>query len=109
MIGKEKIEEIKAGVDLVTVIESKGISLKKNDQDQFNLCIADNGVGFTYETAKDKANSIGLQLVNMLACGQLKGSIEFNHDHGSRCSITFSGVLQENSQEQVTDKKDSNS
>ncbi|MDY7038280.1 MAG: CHC2 zinc finger domain-containing protein [Thermodesulfobacteriota bacterium] len=38
MIEKEKIEAIKQGVDLVTLIESKGISLKKNGRSYKGLC-----------------------------------------------------------------------
>jgi len=38
MIEKEKIEAIKQGVDLVALIESKGISLKKNGRSYKGLC-----------------------------------------------------------------------
>jgi len=38
MIEKEKIEAIKNGVDLVALVESKGISLKKNGKSWFGLC-----------------------------------------------------------------------
>ena len=38
MIGKEKIEAIKKSVDLVTLVESKGIPLKRNGKSYFGLC-----------------------------------------------------------------------
>jgi len=38
MIGKEKIESIKQGVDLVSLVKSKGIDLKKNGKGYFGLC-----------------------------------------------------------------------
>ena len=38
MIEKETIDTIKQGVDLVTLIQSKGISLKKNGRSYFGLC-----------------------------------------------------------------------
>lgn len=38
MIEQEKIEAIKNGVDLVALVESKGIKLKKNGKTWFGLC-----------------------------------------------------------------------
>ena len=38
MIGKETIESIKQGVDLVALIQSRGISLKKNGKGYTGLC-----------------------------------------------------------------------
>ena len=38
MIEKERIEEIKKSVDLVALIESRGIPLKKNGRSYFGLC-----------------------------------------------------------------------
>jgi len=38
MIEKEKIEAIKRSIDLVALVESKGIKLKKNGQCYFGLC-----------------------------------------------------------------------
>ena len=38
MIEKERIEEVKRSVDLVALIESKGISLKKNGKSYKGLC-----------------------------------------------------------------------
>jgi DNA primase catalytic core len=38
MIGKETIESIKQGVDLVALIQSRGISLKKNGKGYVGLC-----------------------------------------------------------------------
>jgi len=38
MIEKEKIESIKAGVDLVDLVKAKGIHLKRNGKSYFGLC-----------------------------------------------------------------------
>ena len=38
MIGKEIIESIKQGVDLVALIQSRGIALKKNGRGYAGLC-----------------------------------------------------------------------
>jgi len=38
MIGKEKIEAIKKDVDLIALIESRGIPLKKNGKGYKGLC-----------------------------------------------------------------------
>ena len=38
MIEKERIESIKAGVDLAALVKSKGIDLKKNGKSYFGLC-----------------------------------------------------------------------
>ncbi len=38
MIEKERIESIKAGVDLAALVRAKGIQLKKNGKGYFGLC-----------------------------------------------------------------------
>ena len=38
MIEKEKIQSIKQGVDLLALVESRGIDLKKNGKSYFGLC-----------------------------------------------------------------------
>ncbi len=38
MIEKEKIASIKASVDLVALVEAKGIQLNKNGKGYFGLC-----------------------------------------------------------------------
>jgi DNA primase len=38
MIDKEKIEAIKRGVDLVALVQAKGIELKQNGKSWFGLC-----------------------------------------------------------------------
>jgi len=38
MIEKERIEAIKAGVDLAALVRAKGIELKKNGKSYFGLC-----------------------------------------------------------------------
>ena len=38
MIEKERIEEIKRGVDLVSLVESRGVKLKKTAKGYVGLC-----------------------------------------------------------------------
>ncbi|CAB1061812.1 DNA primase (EC, partial [Olavius sp. associated proteobacterium Delta 1] len=38
MLEKERIEAIKAGVDLLALVKSRGIDLKKNGKGYFGLC-----------------------------------------------------------------------
>ena len=38
MVSKEKIEAIKRGIDLVALVESRGVELKKNGKGWFGLC-----------------------------------------------------------------------
>jgi PAS domain S-box-containing protein len=64
------------------------ISLKKVN-DEFELIISDDGVGFPEDVDfTNVESSLGLQLVNSLV-GQLNGSIKLDKSHGTRFTIQF--------------------
>ena len=57
-------------------------------EDQVQVSIKDNGVGVPEETGIDNPSSLGLQLVNTLI-KQLKGTIKYERDNGSKFTIMF--------------------
>jgi PAS domain S-box-containing protein len=57
--------------------------------DQYRLVVADNGVGLPPGLDWSKTNSLGLQLINILACYQLGGQVEVDTQAGTRFTITF--------------------
>jgi PAS domain S-box-containing protein len=57
--------------------------------DQFTLVVADNGVGLPPELDWSTTKSLGLQLINVLACHQLGGQVEVNTQAGTTFKITF--------------------
>jgi len=65
------------------------IDLKRLDGDQLQLEVADNGSGLSEDINFETVKSFGLKLVNILT-KQLKGSLSYTVDNGTRFSITFS-------------------
>lgn len=65
------------------------ISLCSVSEDEFELIIADDGVGIPKDTDIRKADSLGLRLVVILAEGQLEGEIVLNREKGSEYRIRF--------------------
>ncbi|RPJ64609.1 MAG: sensor histidine kinase, partial [Alphaproteobacteria bacterium] len=63
------------------------------DRDDFHyiLTVADNGNGIPEEIDFQNADSLGLQLVNILV-DQIDGSIELNRDKGAKFVISFSDI-----------------
>lgn len=66
------------------------ITLTSNPESKvYFLDIEDNGIGLSEEALKNKKNSIGLQLVQLLAA-QLQGSIQFQKDKpGTSIRVSF--------------------
>jgi PAS domain S-box-containing protein len=64
------------------------ISLLKND-DQIELTYKDNGIGIPKGFDWQKADSLGLKLVKMLAENQLDGSIDMESKNGTKFTIKF--------------------
>ena len=71
MIEKEKIEAIKQGVDLVALIESKGIPLKKNGKGYKGLC------PFHNDTNPSLSVNPSTNLWNCFGCGAGGDAIRF--------------------------------
>jgi PAS domain S-box-containing protein len=60
--------------------------VEKNDM--FELTVRDNGIGLQPDVNHEKANPLGLQLVDLLA-KQLMGSFQINSDHGTTSVVKF--------------------
>ncbi|MBN2103403.1 PAS domain S-box protein [bacterium] len=60
-----------------------------NDSREVSLIIQDNGQGMPENFEWEKANSLGLKLVRILAKDQLDGQIQFEHNHGTKIEIRF--------------------
>jgi PAS domain S-box-containing protein len=65
------------------------ISLNKTDNDYYVLSVSDNGVGFPAGLDLRNSNSLGLELVTLLAETQLHGKIELNANGGTEFVIRF--------------------
>lgn len=59
------------------------------EDDQVTLTVRDNGIGFPTDMDFYNTDSLGLQLINMLAA-QLEGTVTFSTDNGASVSIMFS-------------------
>jgi len=64
------------------------IEFHSDRDNQFTLIVSDNGVGLPKDLDFRKAESLGLQLVNILT-GQLGGGIELDRTDGTTVKITF--------------------
>lgn len=62
------------------------ISLDEKDN-VYSLIVSDNGIGYDQSRT---TNSLGLELVNSLVCGQLKGKIEIESHNGVRVEVIWS-------------------
>ncbi len=65
------------------------IRLLKTQQDQIELEYADDGIGITENFNLQKADSLGLKLIKMLAENQLDGSIDMESKNGTKFIIKF--------------------
>ncbi len=65
------------------------IALRKISKDDVELSLSDNGVGIPEELDFGAIESLGLDLVKILAEHQLGGQIELNRTQGTRLSIKF--------------------
>ncbi len=59
------------------------------DGEHFTLVVGDNGVGLSPGTDKNTTNSLGLQLITVLAEYQLGGQVEVDTQAGTTFKITF--------------------
>jgi len=64
------------------------VSLKEENDGQYLLRVADNGVGFPEEIDFKNTDSLGLQLVNNLV-GQLDGEITLDSSGGTDFTVRF--------------------
>lgn len=66
-----------------------GISFFKNSGDEMELVIHDNGIGLPQNPGSGKAESLGLELVNILVNDQLEGRLETRSTGNTELRIVF--------------------
>jgi PAS domain S-box-containing protein len=71
------------------------LSLKENDNREFELVVSDNGLGIPDGIDLENGNTLGLKLVNNLVQNQLGGKIELDRSHGTVYRIIFPRVREE--------------
>ncbi|MEW5960942.1 MAG: histidine kinase dimerization/phosphoacceptor domain -containing protein [Chloroflexota bacterium] len=64
------------------------VELRAVNAGQYQLVVADNGLGFPAGINRGTASGLGLQLVNTLV-KQLEGDIDFESGQGTSCKISF--------------------
>jgi two-component sensor histidine kinase len=64
------------------------IALKRGTGDLIKVLVADDGIGFPEGLDFSKAESFGLQIVNLLV-GQLDATIELDRTNGTAFTLTF--------------------
>jgi PAS domain S-box-containing protein len=65
------------------------INLRSINEDEMELTVSDNGIGIPAEIDVEKTESLGLQLVQLLAEDQLDGTLELDRDGGTVFRIRF--------------------
>ena len=63
--------------------------LRSINSDEIELTVSDDGIGIAAEIDTRETESLGLQLVHILAENQLEGSIELDRDKGTAFRIRF--------------------
>jgi PAS domain S-box-containing protein len=64
------------------------IRLAQGADEDLNLVISDDGIGFPSNVSFETTDSLGLQLVRSLA-DQLNGKVQYRHEHGTEFDIKF--------------------
>jgi PAS domain S-box-containing protein len=79
------------------------IRLTQRDDENLNLVISDNGIGFPHDFSMERTDSLGLQLVHNLT-SQLNGTVRCRNNDGAEIDIRFKPVVNEsrNSCERVS-------
>jgi two-component sensor histidine kinase len=65
------------------------LELKSNKENEIELIISDNGVGMPEGFDLEKADSLGLKLIKLLAESQLDGLIDMESNNGTKFIIKF--------------------
>jgi two-component sensor histidine kinase len=71
------------------------VRLLQESDDNLNLLISDNGVGFPENMSLEKTDSLGLQLVHSLT-SQLNGTVQIRNRGGAEVDIRFRPVMSDN-------------
>ena len=75
------------------------ITFNKKGKRTIQLVVEDDGIGIPDVVDITKVDSLGLQMVNLLAEKQLKGKLKLDRERGTKFTISFS--LPENSSPSV--------
>lgn len=65
------------------------ISMSMVGENEYELAVSDNGIGFPEDFDVDKADTIGMMLVRQLVEGQLDGTIVIERDGGTEARVSF--------------------
>ena len=65
------------------------ISLRSVEQDMIEFVFSDNGIGIPEDLDWRNTDSLGLQLVLLLAENQLDGTVNLNREKGTRFTVRF--------------------
>jgi PAS domain S-box-containing protein len=65
------------------------IELRREDTDELVLSVSDNGIGMPEDVDIRRPESLGIELVTLLAETQLKGRVELNTSEGTEFKIMF--------------------
>jgi two-component sensor histidine kinase len=68
------------------------IELKRSDKEEYQLEVADNGIGLPENLDPEKVDSLGLKLVNILT-RQIKGQLKYEVNNGTKFTISFKEVI----------------
>ncbi|MFQ5584356.1 MAG: sensor histidine kinase, partial [Calditrichia bacterium] len=60
--------------------------------DEYQLIVSDNGIGIPEELDFRNTETFGLQMVNVLVEGKMRGSVELNISNGTEFHITFKEI-----------------
>jgi two-component sensor histidine kinase len=68
------------------------ISLRSAEENEFELVVSDNGTGLPKDMDFRNTETFGLQMVNLLVEGKLRGSVKLNHENGTEFQIRFKEI-----------------
>ena len=65
------------------------VTVRYVSDNMLELAVEDDGVGMPEGLLRGETDTLGLQLISLLAAGQLKGSLDISVDHGTSFTVLF--------------------